>query len=420
MLSALLTQIQTQLLSKRFVLGSLLPLLLFLFATGVMLWRHYPSLSSWFPQIDNAKEGTIFFTGLTTALLILAYGFSLLNATLLECLEGKRGPAAWIGNLLYCYEQAKLQHLQQRYDAIAFNLAQIKTALGGKNGWIEQLAAARDTGNTIKECDPSWRKSHEARKVSKVLRRRNFGLGIPYDSLNAAVAALRVLLSTNSSNLISDASRKLAGTQMAMEQAIYFSRDRGQYDRIRLYNERQFSYPGNMNYGGPEPSPQNVLAPTTMGNIGNTMRSYAITRYNLDLEIFWSRIQESVQADKDYFAVLQDMKVQVDCFVALFWLVIVFAGIWTPLVFFKGSVLEFLLVGSSGFLSLALYSLACNAYRIFADLMRGTVDLYRFKLLAALHVPLPGGSEEEMLLWQRLGNKTGYARTERFLFKHTP
>lgn len=420
MLSALLTQIQTQLLSKRFLLGSLLPILVFLFATGLILWRHYPSVASWVPQIDNAKDGTLLFTGVTTALLIVAYGFSLLNPTLLECLEGKRGPAAWASKLLYRYQHAKLQSLQQRYDTIAFNLAQIKAALAGNPGWVALLAAARDTGNALGTCDPKWHKSQDGRTVSRILRSRAFGSSIAYDRLNAAVVSLRVLLSNNASSLPSKASKRLAETQLAFEQAIYFARDRGQYDRIRLYNERQFSYPGSMNYGGAEAAPQNVLAPTTMGNIGSTMRSYAITRYNLDLEIFWSRLQESVQADKDYFAVLQDMKVQVDCFVALFWLTILFAGIWTTLAFFKGSIPEFLLAGSSAYFSVVFYVLACNAYRVFADLMRGTVDLFRFKLLTALHLPLPGGSEEEMLLWQRLGNKTGYARTERFLFKHTP
>jgi hypothetical protein len=165
-------------------------------------------------------------------------------------------------------------------------------------------------------------------------------------------------------------------------------------------------------------SPQNVLYPTTMGNIGSTMRSYAISRYSLDLDIFWSRLQSCVQSDNNYFGVLQDVKVQLDFLVTSFWLTGVFALIWTPIAFYEGSLLEFLAVGASGFLPLFLYSLACDAYLLFADLMRGAVDLYRFKLAVNLNLPLPGGTEEERLFWTRLGNIIGYASEERLSYKH--
>ncbi len=418
MLSALLTQIQTQLLSKRFLLGSVLPLFLFLFGNGWMLWLYYPPFPSWISKIDSLKEQSILFTVLTTLVLVLAYAFSALNSTLLEWLEGKRGPISWIGNLLYGYQQAKLEHIEERYAAITINFTLIKNALdSGLRNWIDQLAQARSAGDLTNQCDPNWEERPEAKTIRQVLRRRRFGCNIPYEDLSAAVTGLRTLLSTNSANLEEDVSKKLRQAHIALKEAIYFARDRSQFERVQLYNERQFSYPGDMNPGH-EPSPHNVLSPTTMGNIGSTMRSYAITRYNLDLDIFWSRFQNSVQSDKDYFGVLQDVKVQVDCLVALIWLIGLFALIWTPIAFCKGSTQGFLLVGCTGFVPLVLYSLACNTYRVFADLMRGAVDLFRFRLLGNLHIPLPSGSEQEMLLWERLGNTTGYARRERFPYKH--
>ena len=55
------------------------------------------------------------------------------------------------------------------------------------------------------------------------------------------------------------------------------------------------------------------------------------------------------------------------------------------------------------------YRLACQAYRVFADLIRTSVDVYRFQLLNDLHVAPPTGTREEEKLWDLLGNRTGYA-----------
>jgi hypothetical protein len=83
MLSSLLTQLQTQLLPKRFLLAGLLPVLLFIFGSGWMLYQ--AGLQSWFGKIDALKDPAIL------VLLVVAYLFSAINATLLEWLEGKSG-----------------------------------------------------------------------------------------------------------------------------------------------------------------------------------------------------------------------------------------------------------------------------------------------------------------------------------------
>jgi len=52
--------------------------------------------------------------------------------------------------------------------------------------------------------------------------------------------------------------------------------------------------------------------------------------------------------------------------------------------------------------------LGCRAYSVFADLMRSCIDLFRFKVLSDLHMPLPPGLEEEKSMWQDLANLMGY------------
>jgi hypothetical protein len=39
---------------------------------------------------------------------------------------------------------------------------------------------------------------------------------------------------------------------------------------------------------------------------------------------------------------------------------------------------------------------------VFTELVRSSVDLYRFPLLQALHVALPGGIREERAIWNAL------------------
>jgi hypothetical protein len=278
--------------------------------------------------------------------------------------------------------------------------------------WIDQIINARVAGDQRSDCDAKWDGSKEGKIVKKILRKAAFGSYIDSADLSTAVAAITKLLASNSTTLDTEASNKLKAAYLLFKDAIFYARDSSEVNRELLYNERQFRYPGSFegnDPSNPEARVQNMLAITRMGNIGQTMRSYAITRYNLDLDIFWSRLQNSIQTNATtYFGVLQDVKVQVDCLVSLVWLSAIFSLVFTPWMFINqmffnhASVLEFAVAGAAGLLSLGLYSLACSSYEVFADVMRGAVDLFRFKLLDDLHLGLPNGLEEERFLWERL------------------
>ena len=49
-----------------------------------------------------------------------------------------------------------------------------------------------------------------------------------------------------------------------------------------------------------------------MGNVGNTIKSYAEQRYQLNFEILWSRMQRAIQSDKDFAPLMQQTKTQFD------------------------------------------------------------------------------------------------------------
>jgi len=196
-----------------------------------------------------------------------------------------------------------------------------------------------------------------------------------------------------------------------------YSRDQYKYQLLQLSNLKQFSYPGEV--GDPsdrdkrESSSVNVLAPTQFGNIGRTMRSYALTRYALDLDLFWTRLQRSIQnsgGNDKFYQVLSEGKAQVDFFVAMTFLAAVFTVVWVTTLFIQmrrpGAFLAVALLGPVAMYT--FYILACQAYRVFADLIRTGVDTYRFQLLLDLKVAMPAGSREEQDLWDLLGGRTGY------------
>jgi len=130
----------------------------------------------------------------------------------------------------------------------------------------------------------------------------------------------------------------------------------------------------------------------------------------LDLDVLWTRLQNASQSSDKFYTVLQDAKAQLDFFVAIAWFAAMTTTSWLLMhVFIFRLANDFLYVGILGpLVGISAYLLGCRAYSVFADLMRSCVDLFRFKVLSDLHLPLPPGLEEEKAAWQDLANLMGY------------
>jgi hypothetical protein len=64
------------------------------------------------------------------------------------------------------------------------------------------------------------------------------------------------------------------------------------------------------------------------------------------------------------------------------------------------------------------YRLACQSYTAFADLMRTSVDLYRFELLDSLNLSRPRDLSDEKKLWERIAQSIGFENTsDQFEYK---
>jgi hypothetical protein len=143
------------------------------------------------------------------------------------------------------------------------------------------------------------------------------------------------------------------------------------------------------------------------------MQGYGITRYNINLETFWPRLQPVLAAaNKDYYQGLLDSKTQLDFLIACCWLSAITAAVWVLLLAVTGGPWWlFLIVALAGPLAAGFcYELAVENYVAFTELVRASVDLYRFQLLQQLHIALPGGIRDERATWQALQRLSTYGR----------
>jgi hypothetical protein len=205
----------------------------------------------------------------------------------------------------------------------------------------------------------------------------------------------------------------LRAARLDLVRVIRYARDRINYENRSLHNQLQASFPGQV--FDPDVSTDNILAPTRFGNIGRTMRSYALRRYGMDLDIFWTRFQKAMADTPSKMSdTLSGQKSQVDFLVNLLWLTLLTGAVWIPALWIDGAhpILFVAVAIATPALGWLLFDAACRAYFVFADQLRTAVDFFRFDVLNQLQIPLPNGTEDEERLWERLGNRIGYARKD--------
>jgi len=447
MLSSLLDTIKSQFGTKSYWLGCMLPLILFLAANVAVAWPHCPWLWALVPQVDAWDQKALKYGVALAVLLALAYILSTIGGVLLRMLEGSIPPLLWLRWLLCPGPARKLRKLDRDYGAARDNRAFFEdsrdrwlSALerNGKAGENAPRLSPKDTRRWTdgpvrrlirriasklgREDWPSPALSDASRLIRRIVSKQDHGRPIDAALIQRAVDALSIVLAEHRSGTTG----VLADSITSLRSAIQYGMDRNKFDQLRLLKLRQTDFPG-YRPDSPDP-PENgiaieVLAPTAMGNIGRTMDTYSLGRYGMDLDIFWTRLLCSLQKDsKDYYAVLQDSKVQVDSIVMMFWMSLVFTAYWAAALVFEfgdSTAPEFLTVTLAGTTATAIfYVLACEAYRVFADVMRASVDLMRFQVLQSLHIALPTGTDEEKTLWFALGGATGFLDPVSLQYKH--
>jgi hypothetical protein len=430
MFSTLLSTLQSSLTGfpKPFVMSSLLPITVFVAACFGMANHLGGRLAAWSnvlnPAVKPTSDPWTFAAG-TIGIMAAAFFWSGLNAFLLEVLEGKH--LGWFSRWLYAGEADRLRQLDEQLEWYQRNLRTLESADGaGLRQSVhytmkKQLRDARQTGQRLTHPDyPGTRDmramawvedSPGARAIAAVKWRRRFGLSNTRETLQPAVDALSRELAKGTSDGVKQ-------DHVAMISSIDEARERLRYESQRLVNRRQFLFPTVSNASRGETS-LTVLAPTRLGNVTRTIRSYALDRYGLDLDIFWTRLQKVATSDDKSFTNLQDAKNQVDFLVSVFWLTVIFTVLWSAVsLWVQPAPRTFLATTAAGpIVARLVYLAAVQNYLVFADLMRSEVDLFRFNLLGALHVETPPGNREETAVWQNLGGWMGYGNDNDVIFK---
>jgi hypothetical protein len=278
---------------------------------------------------------------------------------------------------------------------------------------VAKLVAARRKGNDNPGPCAYSESSEAADAVAKLDNKRQRYDAITAQELGEAIDLLAAELETcpvdNGSNSDIVHRTLLDQNHDTLHNCIRFSYEEALNSYATLYNQREFNYS------------RYRLAPTAMGNIAESVRSYARSRYEMDLDPFWSRLQKVLLGDEKFYSTLVDAKTQLDFMISLFWLTVCITAVWSvTLLYLRRSLAAFLIVAVLGpVLSVLWYRIALQNYRAFADILKSSIDLYRFQLLDSLHIRQPSGTDQERRTWADLNQIIGYGQPgERVSYSH--
>jgi hypothetical protein len=395
-LSGLLEKLKG-LFTPAFLLSSVAPLFCFILVNAAILGQFSPSVNQWARDyfILGTTEKTVIAGIGSIALLVGAYVFSTLNLSLRQKLEGVKLPKA-LDRQLRLAETNRFNALEKRFSEARQTRRQLRQK---SERWREQLRKARDEGVTRKRPKakyPEETGTHRALENLEELRRP--GASIAVAEIAAAVDLLTESLRKNSADWENADSKRLDRDHILIIDLIKYAQEKIEEEYFQLFNEKEFNFS------------RYRIVPTRMGNIAESVRSYALSRYGMNLVFFWTRFQKVLQGKAEFYKTIQDAQTQLDFAVSLFWLTSISTAWWlVALPFLSHTWLPLIGVWIFGpLLARAWYLIAVQNYRSFADLLRSSLDLFRFDLLADLKVPLPPDGETEQKLWNRLNRKMSY------------
>jgi ABC-type multidrug transport system fused ATPase/permease subunit len=382
--------------SPRFVIASFFPVLLAVAVNAALLAAVSPAFRAYATTIPTDKSAAAFeFVLVTLVLLVMIFILSASAGVLRDLMEGRH------------WNQKVSESFARRH----------RDALDQLNADIEASNQARATWHRIdamleREVEPAraaGRKTESVRNffseqvaLDEEERKRRKGDPADLDQLAKIADAFIVLLRSNDMSV--PGAKTYNDMYLRFKRVLEWEGNRLDTRADELWNAREF------NYG------LDVVAPTRVGNIARSIPSYARGRYGMNLDVFWTRLQKVMQPDSAHYSSVLDAKAQLDFFITSFYLVNASFLVWLfVLPFVSDSVLLYAgLVIAAPLIAGLLYRGCVMSYHGFADLVRSSVDHYRFKLLEALHVRFPQTLEQEQRLWNTLGQLAGYG-SKRYL-----
>jgi hypothetical protein len=399
MFGTLLDKLQS-IFSKNLAIASI-PLLAFVVLHGLVVYHISEAFRAnvqWYFGLGTGKTAELTMV-LLLGVAVISYVLSTLSVFLREVIEGKHLYFIWL-------QDALSQQYRERLEVVEEKLAAARRFRRKLNSFQETstnlLGKAYRSGQTATVCAYQRRP-----QLSTLIDFRAANQDITLAQLEAEVNAIATVLNTNNPELDTESSKNLDADYVTLLGLIGYALDKADAVYVRYLTESQFDYAGH------------DVAPTKMGNISKVAPYYASSRYSMNIDIFWTRLQKVAQGDTNFYGSLQDAKTQLDFLVSLIWHTLVFTLVWVVLLpLFTEAKYLYAIIVVCGPISLwSWYLIALQNYRAFSDLLRSSVDLYRLDLLKTLHIPLPANAEQERLLWEMLERRVVYDDHSNFLLQ---
>jgi hypothetical protein len=378
MLATFLQQIPSA-LSRRFLLGSLLPLALFCIGSLLLGNTCVPFIQTSIRRYGELTATSQAFLGAGATLALAAVGLVL--AALRTIGRGFLEKAAF-------WAKDTTQELQRLVDAVEAARLPRRKMRGLARAATDQLRAARELGVATGRCTyPEAGPTRDAIRVATQSK--------SYSDFEAATTALSGVLRTNSANHDSDDGKRLDQDHQGLVDAIEAESQRLLDVLTEASTKLQARFPGRQAYKTP------------YGRVAGYLSAYAAERYGVDYAVLWPRIEGVIRKENpELLAALEEASTQFDFHVAMFWLTTLFWIVWSVILLFFGlSPYLFATIALAGpALSFAWYNLGAKSYQALAEQVCSTIDLARLKLFDALGLKRPQSAREEMDAWENIGS----------------
>jgi hypothetical protein len=408
MLSTILTTLQS-LISPSFVIASFFPMLAFWLMNVAMLYwicRPFKELIARLGGASSAIQNTMWAGGFLIVTAMTAYILSALIPKFQAWMEGKW---QW-DTMVHWFAPAQGRRLGKIDEQIR-EVTRYRTELENKlEVWRRRLQDAAEWGRTHQPGHNTFTAEDDAaEEVQKLVRLSHANRRLDLSQVENAVVKLENVLRANDYNApVPKRGWPLAETFQKLQKLVETAKAREGHNHIRLQTESYFSF-GTQD-----------LSPTKMGNIANTIQSYAIDRYNMNLAVFWSRLQNSVAGDKDFSSKLESVRTKLEFLIGCSGLTAIWGALWGALFLVFGyEWIAFVCAAAGGpLIAYIWYRVATEHYKAYADVLRSSVDLFRFGLLKDLHLSLPADVDAEKTLWDQLHGLTAYYDENNLRFDH--
>jgi hypothetical protein len=395
MLSTLLDQVPAA-LSRRFLLGTFLPLVLFWTGSlmlGYTCMAPVQDFVGWFEQRSPLMQA---FLGTAAALALAAVGLALSGVSTLarQLLEAALLPRSW------------REWLEKRHDPRLDELLTERKTCSERRREIRGLR------------EPALKILSDARKVGEArnpplcvypapgsnLPGRIAGRPTDIEELKKLVDDLAQVLKTNSIAAGTDDSRRLNDAHVSLlgilEEQSKKADDGSRLAEIAIANE----FPGDRTYA------------TKFARVAGSLGAYALNRYGADYAVLWPRLEAVMRKERPELGeALQDATAQLEFHVTMFWMTCLFTSSWIVLLTAFGfNVWLFVGVTVLGLAAcIAWYHLAAGSYAALADKAMTAVDLTRLKVFNALGVIEPRNTDEEREYWTDLSSTLAFGGTHK-------